>query len=190
MENFINGVFKFVAVICALLFVFAAGTALVLFNAEKRLFDEKLYAQALEKQNFYELLPAIATEVMTAPPKEGESFSAVRSLLVIVPAEHWEAALRALLPTEVSKPMTEEALASIFAYLDGKSETASVSLAGFKARMNDPASAQAFVEILRAQPACPREDDDFGARRHGLLQNAASRSEDPHRRDGFQRHGG
>jgi hypothetical protein len=154
MENFINGVFKFVAAVFVFLFMLSAGAALVFFNAEKRLFDEKLYAQALEKQNFYERLPAIAAEAMTAPPQEGESFSAVRSLLVIVPAEHWEAALRALLPTEVSKPMTEEALASIFAYLDGESETASVSLAGFKARMNDPSSAQAFVDILRVQPAC------------------------------------
>lgn len=157
MENFLNGVFKFVAVVCAILFVFAAGAALILFNAEKRLFNERLYAQALEKQNFYERLPAIAAETLSSTPQDGESLSAIRSLMAIVPAENWEAALRALLPVEVSKPMTEEALASIFDYLDGKSKTASVSLAGFKARMNDPASAQAFVEILRVQPNCTME---------------------------------
>lgn len=154
MENFLNGVFKFIAAVCAILFVFAAGVALIFFNAEKRLFNESLYAQALEKQNFYQRFPAIAAETLASAPQEGESLSAVRSMLTIVPAEQWEAALRALLPTEVSKPMTEEALASIFAYLDGESETASVSLAGFKARMNDPASAQALVEILRTQPDC------------------------------------
>jgi len=154
MEKFLYGVFKFTAAVCAILFVFAAGAALVLFNAERKLFNERLYAQALDEQNFYERLPAIAAESLASTPKDGESLSAVRSLLAIVPAENWEAALRALLPAEVSKPMTEEALASIFAYLDGENATASVSLAGFKARMSDPASAQAFVDILRIQPDC------------------------------------
>jgi hypothetical protein len=157
MENFFNNVFKFIAVLCAILFVLTVGIALVLFNAERRLFNADLYTAALESQNFYENLPALAAETLSTAPQEDGDLSAVRSLLAMVPAENWEAALRALLPAEVSKPMSEQAIASAFDYLNGKSETATLSLADFKAHMSSPASTQAFVDILRAQPPCTLE---------------------------------
>jgi len=157
MENFFNAIGKALAFLCAALFALTLVIALVFFNAEQRLFNAQLYLNALESQDFYETLPALAAETLSTAPQEGESLSTMRSLLVMVPAENWEAALRALLPAEVSKPMSEQAIVSAFDYLNGKSETATLSLADFKAHMSSPASTQAFMDILRAQPPCTLE---------------------------------
>lgn len=157
MGNFFNGVLKFITVVFTIAFVLTVGIALVLFNAEKRLFNPDLYTAVLESQNFYENLPALAAEALSASPQEGEYLSAMQSLLAVIPAENWEAALRVLLPVEVSQPMAEQAIASVFDYLNGKSETATISLTNFKTHMSAPASAQAFVVILRAQPPCTLE---------------------------------
>lgn len=72
MERFFNGVLKFVAVVCAILFVLAAGLALLLFNAEKRLFDAESYIRALESQDFYERLPALVAETLAAAPDSND----------------------------------------------------------------------------------------------------------------------
>lgn len=53
--------------------------------------------------------------------------------------------------------MTEQAIVSVFDYLNGKSETASLSLAGFKTHISGPAGADAMLGILRAQPPCTLE---------------------------------
>jgi uncharacterized membrane protein len=42
MDKFFIGVLKFLAGICAILFVFSAGVALMTINKERRLFDSKL----------------------------------------------------------------------------------------------------------------------------------------------------
>lgn len=154
MRSFFNAIAKMLAFLCAVLFVLTAALALVFFNAERRLFNAQLYLRALESQNFYEKLPALAAETFSNSPQQDGDLSAMRSLLAMIPAENWEAALSALLPVEVSRPMTEQSITSIFDYLNGESDTASLSLTALKTHMGDPASAQAFVDILRAQPPC------------------------------------
>ena len=157
MENFFNGVFKFIAALCAVLFVPTVVVALVFFNTEGRLFDARSYLTALERQNFYERLPALAAETLSNPSQQDGDLSAIRSLLVIIPAENWEAAMRAFLPAEVSRPMTEQALNSVFDYLNGESESAQLSMSEFKAHISGPAGTQAMMEMLRAQPPCTLE---------------------------------
>lgn len=157
MENFFNGVFKFIAALCAILFVPTVVVALVFFNTEGRLFDARSYLNALERQNFYERLPALAAETLSNPSQQDGDLSAIRSLLAIIPAENWEAAMRAFLPAEVSRPMTEQALNSVFDYLNGESESAQLSMSEFKAHISGSAGTQAMMEMLRAQPPCTLE---------------------------------
>jgi hypothetical protein len=156
MEKFSNNVMKVLAVACAILFVLTVGIALLLFNAEQRLFNAGLYTAALESQNFYERLPALAAETLAGAPASADPNSP-RSYLNMLPNQNWETLFRALLPAEVSRPMTEQAIASIFTYLDGKSETVTLSLAGFKTHLAGPAGTDALMGILRAQPNCTFE---------------------------------
>lgn len=156
MKNIANGIFKAVAALCAILFVLTLGIALVLFNAEKRLFNAQLYFHALESQNFYERLPALAAESLAASPTSADPNSP-RAHLTQLPTNNWETIFRALLPADVSRPMMEQAITSVFDYLNGKNDTASLSLVGFKTHLTGPAGTEALLAILRAQPACSLE---------------------------------
>ena len=153
MQKFLDAMLKALAIVCAVLFVLTTGAALLLFNAEKRLFNAQLYISALEKQGFYEQLPALASETLASSSEE-ETQNTARSFLNLVPAKDWETVLVALLPADVSRPMTEQALQSLFDYLNGKSETASLSMVKLKAHLTGPAGTEALLAILRAQPAC------------------------------------
>ena len=156
MRNSLDPFSKFLAVACAALFALTAGLALLLVNAERRLFDADFYLAALDRQNFYDRLPALAAETVMGAPASDDPNSA-RNYLNLVPAQNWEALFRALLPPEVSRPMTEQAVASVFDYLNGKSEAVVVSLAAFKNHLAGPAGTEALFGIVRAQPACSFE---------------------------------
>lgn len=156
MDKIINGILKFLAILCAILFVLTAGIAIMLFNAEKRLFDASLYINALESQDFYDRLPELTAENLATSPDSNDPNSP-RTYLNLIPAEYWETAFRALLPPDVSRPMTEQVIQSMFDYLNGKSETASLSFVGFKTHLTGPAGSESLLAILRAQPACSLE---------------------------------
>lgn len=156
MRNSLDPFSKFLAVACAALFALTAGLALLLVNAERRLFDADFYLAALDRQNFYDRLPALAAETVMGAPASDDPNSA-RNYLNLVPTQNWEALFRALLPPEVSRPMTEQAVASVFDYLNGKSEAVVVSLAAFKNHLAGPAGTEALFGIVRAQPACSFE---------------------------------
>ncbi len=151
-----NGFLKFLSILCAFLFVLTAGIALMLFNAEKRLFDASLYINALESRDFYDRLPELATESLGTSPDSNDPNSP-RAFLNLLPGEYWETVFRALLPPDISQPMTEQVIQSVFDYLNGKSETASLSLVGFKTHLTGPAGSESLLAILRAQPACSLE---------------------------------
>ena len=150
MKKFLNAVSKILAFLCAGLFVLAAAIALVFFNVEKRLFNAQFYLRALESQGFYERLPAIAAETLAATDGTGGPPDSLKSLS----KENWEKVIAALLPPELLRALTEDALTSIFAYLDGKTDSAALSLVELKARIGGPAGTQAVTEMLRAQPSC------------------------------------
>lgn len=153
MEKFSNGILKTLAAVGVILFVLTLGIALVFFNAEKRLFNAQLYLDALESQNLYERLPALAAESIAAAPAS-EDPDSPRTHLSMLPAENWETIFRALLPADVSQPMTRQAITSVFDYLNGKNESASLSLVDFKAHLTGPAGTEALLAILRTQPPC------------------------------------
>lgn len=153
MNKFLDGVLRLMAGICAILFILAVGVALLVFNAERRLFNASLYLQALENQDFYERLPGLTAEVLAATPSENDSNSP-RAFLDLLPMENWEPLLWALLPAEVSQPMTEQAVQSVFGYLNGKSESAGISLVEFKEHLTGPGGTEAVMTLLATQPDC------------------------------------
>ncbi len=219
MDKFFNSILKIMAVACAVLFVLAVGIALLLFNAERRLFNADLYLRALENQRIYEQLPSLAAEVLTSSaslnpcennpiacgqesrpaeaqscfenalgaetyqilirnerlPSEAELASvqpcfdqfgkpemsqrgSPPEYLKSLSAENWQAIISAILPPEMTRTLAKEALTSVFGYLNGETESATLSLTTFKAHMNGPSGTQAAMQLLRTQPPCKLED--------------------------------
>jgi hypothetical protein len=66
----------------------------------------------------------------------------------------WQATITSLLPPDQIKTLTDDALASVFDYLNGKSNSAVISLLPIKTRLAGPAGAEVVKQILRAQPDC------------------------------------
>jgi len=69
-------------------------------------------------------------------------------------ASDWETILRAILPPEESKILAEQAFDSLFAYLNGQSDSAQLSLASLKKNLTSPAGVGAVMQVMRSQPPC------------------------------------
>ena len=69
----------------------------------------------------------------------------------------WEQLIRFLLPPKDLQHLAESALDQIFAYLNGESYTASVSLVQLKARLTGQAGQELILFLLNAQPPCTQE---------------------------------
>ena len=156
MDKFFNGVLKFLAGICALLFVVSVGIALLLFNAERRLFNEQAYIQALESQNFYDRLPALIAETITTSAGTEDPNDAPAFLKTLSP-EDLENLIHVILPTDLRKSMVDQAITSVFEALNGKTESASLSLVDFKNYLGGPAGMEAVLQLLSSQPKCTFE---------------------------------
>ena len=153
MEKFSTTALKILAWFCAALFVVTTAIALLFFNAERKLFNADSYLRALDAQNFYEQIPALAADVLTHSSAQS-GIQSPPDFLKALPPEDWEEVIRAVLPAEMSKSITEQGVTSIFAYLNGESDTAALSLVPFKTYLGGPDGMQAVVTLLNAQPDC------------------------------------
>lgn len=141
---------KSLAVVFAILFVIAALTALFLFNLERKAFNAETYQQAFANEEFYERLPAILAESLASTMQTKSLPVSMRGLT----EQNWETFLRALLPPATLKTMGDEALDSVFAYLNRKSDSAVLSLAPLKEQMTGENGIQAVLDLMRTQPDC------------------------------------
>ena len=73
-------------------------------------------------------------------------------------AADWEVILRAILPPDETKAMAEQGFDSLFAYLNGETDSAKLSLAGLKQNLNSPAGVQAVNELMRRQQPCTLQE--------------------------------
>jgi len=146
MEN----IRKFLAVVCAFLFVITALAALFLFNLERKAFSPETYQQAFANENFYERLPAVLAESLSTTLQAKNLPLSMRGLTT----QNWETFLRALLPSAALKSMGDEALDSIFAYLNRKTDSAVLSLAPLKEQMLSEKGTQAVLDLMHTQPEC------------------------------------
>jgi hypothetical protein len=141
---------KGLAGIFAVLFVLTALAALMLFNLERHAFAALTYQQAFANDNFYERLPATLVQALTTPTQQTSLPLSMRGLT----AQNWETFIRALLPPEALKQLGDQALTSIFSYLNDEADTAVISLAPIKTSMASEAGVQAVLEFLKTQPEC------------------------------------
>ena len=142
---------KILAVSCAVLFVISGVLALTLFNVEQKAFTAKTYKQAFSEQGLYEKMPAVLAGAMTTSIAENPNADPYLKALT---QPDWERTIAALLPPDELKTLTDDALDSVFDYVNGKTDSASVSLLPFKRRMAGESGVEAVKQVLAAQPAC------------------------------------
>ena len=145
---------KVLAVLCAVLFVVSGVLVLMLFNIEQKAFTAKTYKQAFSEQGLYEQMPTVLAGAMTTSIAENPN--ADPYLKALTEAD-WERTLASLLPPDELKTLTDEALDSVFNYVNGKTDSAVVSLLPFKRRMVGESGVDAVKQILAAQPDCTVE---------------------------------
>ncbi len=72
-------------------------------------------------------------------------------------ADDWEFIISTILPPEDLKAMTDQALDSIMSFLNNKTDSATLSLAPLKARLNGEAGVALVLKMMEAQPQCTDE---------------------------------
>jgi hypothetical protein len=142
---------KTFAVIFAILFVITAIAALIFFNFDRNAFSIETYQKAFVNADFYNKVPAIMAEVMASTTTNQEKLPIVMRGMS-TPA--WEAFFRSLLPQDVLKSMSDEALNSVFTYLNMQTNSAELSLTSIKTSMVSDIGVQAVLSLLKTQPEC------------------------------------
>jgi len=145
---------KILAWICAVLFVLTGVLALLLFNVERKAFSSTTYKQAFKNQKLYERMPSVLATALTTNIAENPNAD---PYLRDLSREDWEQTIALLLPPEELKALTDDALDSVFDYLNGKTDSASISLLPFKRHMVGDSGVEAVKSMLAAQPECTTE---------------------------------
>ncbi len=166
-----NLIAKFIAFVLAALFVVTTVIALPLFNVGLHLFSPGLYKRALDQQGIYDRLPAIAAEqlytqahyagpALEAGGEAPDPGSGPPSTFENLTQAGWEQFLSTLLPPEWLKAQTEGALDQVFAILGstGPAQKVAISLVELKTHVTGEAGANAFLQLVRAQPPCSQDE--------------------------------
>jgi len=139
------------AAILGILFIVTAVLALFLFNLDRRAFRPEIYQQVFANDGFYNRLPSVLAEALAASTSAQSGFPLVVQGLT---AQNWESFLRAVLPPGTLKAMGDQALASIFAYVNNEADAAQLSLEPLKGNLVSDMGVQAVYTLLSSQPDC------------------------------------
>ena len=145
---------QLIAAICAILFIISAVIAILLINTEAKAFSSATYKQAFADQRLYERMPAILATALTSTM--GANINAIPFLRELAP-EDWQNTIAMLLPPEELKTTADIALDSMFDYLNGRSNSAAISLLPLKTQLAGPSGMNVVLQILTLQPPCTVE---------------------------------
>ena len=142
---------KILATIFAMLFIISAIVALISFNFDRNAFTVETYQKAFANADFYNQIPTIMAEAMVSTTTNQEQLPIVMRGMN---TQAWDAFFRTLLPQDVLKSMGDEALNSVFAYLNMQTNSAHLSLTSLKTSMVSDMGVQAVFTLLKTQPNC------------------------------------
>lgn len=142
------------AAICAVLFVISSVLVLLLFNLERKAFASETYKQAFQNQGLYTRMPTILATTLSAYVAENGS---PIPFLQVLTVEDWQNSIALLLPPAELQATADHALDATFDYLNGRTDSAALSLLPVKAHLAGDAGVQVVLQILRRQPACTTE---------------------------------
>ena len=137
--------------LCAILFVVTGVAAILLFNIERSAFSADTFKQAFEKQGLYTRMPAILAEAVHTSIMQD---AGAEPFLKVVTVDEWQTGITNLLPPEDLKLLSDNAVGSVFAYLNNESDTVSISLAPLKIRLAGPGGIDVVKQLIEAQPDC------------------------------------
>jgi len=145
---------KFLASICAVLFIVSSVVVLLLFNIERKAFDAATYKQAFEDQGLYQRIPTLlATTLANSISQNPNAIPLIKTLTV----SDWETNISTLLPPEELKSVADNALDATFDYLNGKTDSAVISLTPLKTHLVGDSGLRVVIQFLGLQPACTPE---------------------------------
>ena len=145
---------KILASLCAVLFIFAAVTVLLLFNVERKAFTSATYKQAFEDQRLYERMPALlASALQVSVSQNPAAFPFLRELST----EEWQSTISSMLPPEELRAVADSALDSTFDFLNNKTDAIVLSLLPVKTRLAGESGLNVIEQFLSTQPACTLE---------------------------------
>jgi hypothetical protein len=142
---------KSIAAFCAISFIATAVIAIFLFNLDRRAFTAETYQRAFAREDFYNKLPSVMAEAVTASTADQSQFPVIMRGMG---RDAWEAFFRTLLPAETLRVMGDGAMNSMIAYLTMETNTAQLNLAPLKASLAGEAGTQAVFSLLGTLPAC------------------------------------
>ncbi len=153
------------ALLFAALFVFAAVTAITLYQLEFTLLQPDAYIDALQENELQERLPNIAADEMAArldqdpciiTPELCRGDSGPPAYLVQLSEEDWEQALDLLITPEWVASQAEELVRGVFSLLTPGDELTKITfdLQPLKDRLQGPAGEQVIGITLDSLPAC------------------------------------
>ena len=145
---------KFIAGICAILFIITGVMALLLFNIERKAFTSTTYKQAFENQNLYARMPSILANALSTTILQNQNTPTFIKTLTLT---DWEAAISSMLPPEELKAITDDALDSIFDYINRKTDSVTISVIPLKSHFIGVSGVEVVKQVLRVQPACTAE---------------------------------
>ena len=151
--NSLTIIARIVAVLLAALFVITALASLILFNIEQQAFNPGTYKKALTDSGFYQQFPLLLGDLVTK--NLGESAPAFMRQLT---AAQWKDFVETLLPEQKLQSMTEESISQVLAYLNGETQTPTISLLPLKQSLAGPEGLNAALTIIRAQPDCTLQE--------------------------------
>jgi hypothetical protein len=161
MRQFLTGVAKFLTILFSILFVITAVLSLLLYNTGQHLFNPRLYKNALTNQNDYERLPGIISMMLTTGQTSLDGIAGGMGMppfMSNLQASDLENIITTLLPPSDLQAMTEKTIDGLFAYLNGESDSVTISLVGLKARLAGPPGTQAIQRLILFQPPCTLEE--------------------------------
>ncbi|HSG43270.1 MAG TPA: hypothetical protein VLA72_08955 [Anaerolineales bacterium] len=142
---------KFLAVISAFIFVISGVVAIVFFNIEQKAFSPETYKVTFKEQGLYDAAPAIFTDLIISSMEDSGGASI---LITVLNRDDMALVIASLLPPEEFEFVINEAFDSFFDYLNGDTESISISLLSLKRHLVSEGGMQAFTQLLLAQPEC------------------------------------
>jgi hypothetical protein len=145
---------KFLAALCAALFVMSSVVILLLFNIERKAFSSETYKQAFADQGLYQRIPTLLASMLTTSMAENQNAIPLLKALTVT---DWQTSITTLLPPEELKAVSDNALDATFDYLNGKTDSAAISLVPVKTHLAGEAGLQVVRQFLSLQPQCTTE---------------------------------
>lgn len=142
---------KMLAGLCAFLFVTSGVAALLLFNVERKAFSPGAYKQTFRQQGLYENASGLIAEtIMTSAGNPNDAFV----LLSVLSRDELELVISTLLPPQELETLTDGLLDSIFAFLNGDTDSVTVPLRSFKQNLTGEGGVRAIAQVMQLHQDC------------------------------------